>query len=168
MCVIYYTHEKDMFSRLTLRFAGYLTKGDVRKLFYNLLVKKYGSIKKASEETGIERKTVYNLDEVKEVSFETKAKVLDAAYRADPLYTLEFLVRVLRRRAGEALFALIDYVKTEAIQCNDPEKLAYYLDFLDRVSEELGAPLREEVSVELNDVKRLLTLKSRSISPCRP
>ena len=86
MCVIHYTHE-NMSTRLAIRFAGYLTKGDVRRLFYDLLVKKYGSIKKASKEAGIERKTIYNLDKVKEISFETKAKVLDAAYRACLLYT---------------------------------------------------------------------------------
>mgnify|MGYP000565989738 CR=1 FL=1 len=149
-----------MTTRFARRFAGYLTKGDVRRLFYDVLVSKYGSVKRASEEAGIERKTIYNLKEVKDVSFNTKAKVLDAAYVADPLYTLRFLVKTLRKRAGEALFTLIDYIKTEALRCKEPERLMQYIDFLEGVLEELGGPLREEVNIEISDVRWMLAMKA--------
>ncbi len=149
-----------MTSRFAQRFAGYLTKGDVRRLFFEVLVEKYGSIEEASRRAGIARKTIYNLGRVRDVSLRTKMKVLDAAYEAEPLRTLRFLVKVLRRRAGEALFVLLDYVKTEALRCKDPKELKQYVTFIEEVLDEVGGPLRDEVATEISDLKQVLALIS--------
>lgn len=146
--------------RLAYKFANYLSKGDVRRLFYDVLVKKYKSIKKASEVAGIERKTVYNWKTVKDVNIKTKIKVLKAAYEENPLYTLSFLAKVLRRRTGEALFTLIDYIKTEALKCEDKEKFLELVKFLESALNELGAPLKYEISTEISDVKQVLAQKA--------
>jgi len=146
--------------RLACKFANYLSKGDVRRLFFDVLVKKYKSIKKASEAAGIERKTVYNWKTVKDVNVKTKIKVLKAAYEENPLFTLSFLVKVLRRRTGEALFTLVDYIKTEALKCEDKEKFLELVKFLESALNELGAPLKYEINTEISDVKRILIQKA--------
>ncbi len=149
--------------RFSNRFAGYLTKGEIRKLFFDVLEKKYGSVRKASEVAGIERKTIYNLDMVKDVSFDTKVKILKAAYEADPLFTLSFLVKVLRSRASEALFMLIDYIKSEALGCKDQEKFMKYLVYFENILDEVGGPLRDEIKIEIEDVKQILATRALNL-----
>lgn len=149
--------------RFSRRFASYLSKGDVRRLFYDVLVKKYGSVDAASRAAGISRKTPYNLNTVRDVRHSTKVKVLQAAYEADPLSTLRFLVKALRSRAGEALFTLIDYIKTEALRCGDSREVEQYARLLEEILEELGGPLRDEVKIEAEDVYTLLNQKSAKL-----
>ena len=152
-----------MNKRFPRRFASYLSKGDVRRLFYDVLVKKYGSIEAASRAAGISRKTPYNLDAVRDVRHSTKVKVLQAAYEADPLSTLRFLVKALRRKAGEALLTLIDYIKTEALRCRDSREVERHARLLEEILEELGGPLRDEVENEAEDAYQLLSQKSAKL-----
>lgn len=149
--------------RFAERFADYLTKGEVYRLFIEVLVREYGSIAKASDAAGIERKTFYNWERAREVTRPTKVKVLRAAFEADPHHTLRFVVKILRRRAGEALFALLDYLRGEALRCEGREEFERYASLLRRALEEFGGPLSDEVAEELEAVDHVLMLKATKL-----
>jgi len=151
-----------MSSRFARRFAPYLSKGDVVRLFKDVLVGKYGSILRASEAAGIERRTYYNwIKEPRAISPETKAKVLRAAYEASPVETLWFVASALRGRAGEALLALVDYLRAEALVAGDREEFRKWVGLLVRAIDELGGPLVDEVAEEVGDA--LSSLRFRAV-----
>ncbi len=151
-----------MSSRFARRFAPYLSKGDVIRLFEDVLVRRYGSILRASEAAGIERRTYYNwVERVRAISPKTKVKVVEAAYEASPLETLWLVTSALRGRAGEALFALVDYLRAEALAAGDREEFRRWVELLMRALEELGGPLVDEVAEEVGDA--LSSLRPRAL-----
>ena len=145
------------------RFARYLAKEDVRRLFAEVLVRSRGSIVKACEAAGVERRTFYNWRRARDVSLGTKVKVLRAAYEADPHSTLWLVARALRRRAGEALLALLDRLRSEAVGSEGREEFLERVELLRRALRELGGPLAGEVASEVEDIKQSLELKAAEL-----
>jgi len=142
------------------KFARYLTKADVERLFNDILIKKYGNKLKACEAVGIERKTIYNWERVRDISLETKFKVLKTAFESDLHATLWFIVNTLRRKGGECLFVLLDSIRRRAIDCRDKNTFLIFIELFRRALKELGGPLTEEVSREVESFKESLEFKA--------
>ena len=104
-----------MFDYIAKRYAEVLTKGDVYELFKRL-EQRYGTISKACEEIGIERKTFYHWRNARQINLETKTRVLAKALEMHPIDTLEFLARKSRMQTTEILEILIAILRIKILE----------------------------------------------------
>jgi len=138
----------SLFEYLAKRFAEVLTKGDVMDLFRKL-EQHYGTISKVCERIGIERKTFYHWRYARQVTNETKAKVLRVALEEYPIDTLEFLARKSRDRMKEVLELLIEFLRREIIEEEDKEAeelVKRAEDIINEFSIPITEYLRHEIS----------------------
>jgi len=142
------------------RFAEVLTKGDVMELF-RMLEQRYGTVSGVCERVGIERRTFYNWRSARQITRETKAKVLRAALDEYPIDTLEFLARKSVERARELLELLIEYLR-RGIAEGDLGKAEELARRAESIVREFSVPVTEY----LHDTLRSLaeTARSRGLS----
>lgn len=119
-----------MSSYIIKRYAPLLTKYDVQTLF-NWLIDAYGSVAKAAEITGIQRKTVYDWDKVTdEVKLETKLKILEHSVKLDENRTLQFLIEKADNDSKEVLGYYIRYMFEKAMKANSKEEFSKHFSLL--------------------------------------
>jgi len=148
-----------LFEYFARRFAEVLTKGDVVELF-RMLEQRYGSVSRVCERVGIERRTFYNWRVAKQVSGETKAKILRAALEEAPIDTLEFLARKLRDRLREVLELLIEFLRRELAE-ESPERVEEVVRRVERLLTEFSTPVTAYLH---HEVARLVeTARSRGL-----
>ncbi len=140
-----------MFEYLAKRFAEILTKGDVFELFKRL-EQRYGTISRACERVGIERRTFYHWRNARQINFETKAKVLKVALEEHLIDTLEFLAGRSRRRLKEVLEYLIEVLRREILEEDEPDKLDELVKRAERVINEYSIPVIEYLRHEVGDL----------------
>jgi len=138
----------SLFEYLARRFAEVLTKGDVMDLFRKL-EQHYGTISKVCERIGIERKTFYHWRYAKQITSETKAKVLRVALEEYPIDTLEFLARKSRDRMKEVLELLIEFLRRGIIEEEDPRKAEELVKRAEGIINEFSIPITEYLHHEI-------------------
>jgi len=138
----------SLFEYLARRFAEVLTKGDVMDLFRKL-EQHYGTISKVCERIGIERKTFYHWRYARQVTNETKAKVLRVALEEYPIDTLEFLARKSRDRMKEVLELLIEFLRRGIIEEEDPRKAEELVKRAEGIINEFSIPITEYLHHEI-------------------
>ena len=137
-----------LFECLARRFAEMLTKGDVMELF-RMLEERHGTISKACERIGIERRTFYHWRDAKQISSETKAKVLKVALEEHPIDTLEFLARKSRGRTKEVLELLIEFLRRGIIEEEDSKRAEELVKRAEDVINEFSTPITEYLHHEI-------------------
>jgi len=140
-----------MFEHLAKHFAEMLTKGDVFELF-RMLEQRYGTISKVCERIGIERRTFYHWSHAKQINNETKAKVLRVALEEHPIDTLEFLARRFRGRAKEVLELLIEFLRREIVEEEDPRKAEELAKRAENIINEFSIPITEYLHHEIDSL----------------
>jgi len=137
-----------MFEQIVKRYAEILTKGDVYELFKKL-EKLYGTIVRACEKIGIERKTFYHWKNAKQINNETKAKILKVALEEYPIDTLEFLAKRSRSRTREILELLIEFIRREILEEENYEKVKETAKKAEKIINEFSIPLTEYLRREI-------------------
>jgi len=140
-----------MFEYLAKRFAEILTKGDVFELFKRL-EQRYGTISRACERVGIERRTFYHWRNARQINFETKVKVLKVALEEHLIDTLEFLAGRSRRRLKEVLEYLIEVLRREILEEDEPDKLDKLVNRAERIINEYSIPVIKYLRHEVSDL----------------
>ncbi len=149
MCNPLHSGVSIMFEHLAKRFADILTKGDVFELF-RLLEQRYGSISRACEKIGIERKTFYHWKNAKQINFETKVKVLKVALEEHLIDTLEFLAGKSKKLTKEILEYLIEVLRREILTEDDRKKLNNLIKRAEEIVNEYSIPIIEYLRHELD------------------
>jgi len=149
-----------MSERLAEKFVDFISRKDTMTLFRDVLVEKYGSIARACEEVGIERKTFYNWEKAREISRDTRARVLAAALRADRYSTLLFIAKILREKIVSALFEAINYLATSAAKAGSAEELSENARLLRTILREFSRPLIDELRAEIRDTKQVIEYRA--------
>lgn len=139
---------------LAEHYADLLTKGDVMQLFR--VLERTGSISEACRLAGIDRKTVYNWEKVKEVRRETKVKVLAAALELSPKETLEFVADRAVERAAEVASHLLALTFELAMRAKSREEFEKLYAEFHRLLKKYDRPLLEGMKYELNELRHLL------------
>ncbi len=132
----------SLFEYLARRFAEMLTKGDVLELF-RMLEQRHGTISSVCERVGIERKTFYNWKYAKQISTETKFKVLKVALEEHPIDTLEFLARKSRERTKEILELLLELLYKEMLEEKDHVRAERTAKRAEEILNEFSIPITE-------------------------
>lgn len=109
------------------RYAPLLTKYDVQTLF-KWLSDKCGSIAKAADAAGVQRKTAYDWDRYTEdVKLETKMKILEQSMKLDENRTLEFLIQKTDDDLKDILEHYVRNIFEKAMKANTKEEMAKHL-----------------------------------------
>lgn len=156
-----------MYEYIVERFAGLLTKGDVMELF-KLLERRYATIARVCERVGIERKTFYNWRTVREISPETKAKILRAALEEYMLDVLEFLAIKSRERCVEILSITIEHLRREMLAEESPQRLRELVKATERLLNNFSAPITDFLTQEMSALMETATWKGQQITLTEP
>ena len=140
-----------MFEHLARRFAEVLTKGEVFELF-RMLEQRYGTISRVCERIGIERRTFYHWKYAKQINRETKFKVLEAALEEHPIDTLEFLARRSRGRTKEVLELLLEFLRRDVLEEEDPRRAREFAKKAEEVINEFSIPITEYLHHEIAEL----------------
>jgi hypothetical protein len=139
-----------MFEDLAKRLAESLTRGDIFELF-KTLEHCYGTISKACESVGIERRTFYNWRSAREINLETKIKVLKVALEKYPIDTLEFLARKSRDKTREVLALIMEILRREILYGEDSE-VPYIIKRYENIIKEFSIPITEYLHQEVSNL----------------
>ncbi len=142
------------------RYAEPLSKGGVIKIFNEVLVGELGSIAKACREAGIERKTIYNWRHATYLKRATKLKVVQAAFKLNPLKTLRLIIENQHRELRTLLFTIIDYTRARATQASSKEELLDIANNLREILTMYSRPITEYLTTEINDAKATIEQKA--------
>ena len=139
---------------LAEHYADLLTKGDVMQLFR--VLERTGSISEACRLAGIDRKTVYNWEKVREIRRETKVKVLAAALELSPKETLEFVADRAVERAAEVASHLLALTFELAMRAKSREEFEELYAEFHRLLDKYSRPLLKGAEYELNELQYLM------------
>ena len=140
-----------MFEHLVKSFAEFLTKGDVFELF-RTLEQRYGTISKACERIGIERRTFYHWRIARQINIETRIKVLKVALEEHPIDTLEFLARKSKGKTKEVLEYLLEFLRREILTEEEPKRLEDLTKKAREIIDEYSIPLIEYLRHEVDSL----------------
>lgn len=150
-----------MASYITKRYAPLLTKYDVRKLF-NWLRDAYGSIAKAARVTGVQRKTAYDWDTLKEeVRLETKLKVLEQSMKLDENRTLEFLIRKTDNNFKEVLQHYLRYIYENSMKANSKEDFSNYINLFHSIQKNYRGAIFDNQPDEIEEMNKALAARAK-------
>ena len=144
------------------KYSELLTKEDVIKLFKEM--GELGTLTDICRVIGIDKKTVYNWDKVKEIRRSTKTKILSVALKHRPKETLEFLVDRGIERTTELLFYLIEYIYEKAMKSKEPEEFEIYFKEFTRITKKYSKPIIEPIRREVNQLCDFLMYKAKRMS----
>lgn len=148
---------------MTENYASLVDNESVRELFEKL-VKYYGNNrKKAAEECGIARKSVYDWLKLKnEIKVPTKERVLVKSLETMPLETFDLLMRRLSESSAEILIYYLTTIYEKAFD-NDDDFLKWAQKFIE-VSEKYGGVIYKKVDFEVEDLLGQLKNQSKSLN----
>jgi hypothetical protein len=150
-----------MVSYITKRYAPLLTKFDVQMLF-NWLKDAYGSVAKAARVTGVQRKTVYDWEGLKEeVRLETKLKVLEQSMKLNQNRTLEFLIRKNDDNLKEVLQHYIRYIYENSMKASSKEDLAKNITFFHDIQKNHRGAVFDSQLSEIEEMNKALAARAK-------
>ena len=157
-----YTPQVIIMKDLAKKYSEILTKGEVMELFK--LLEEVGSLSEACRRAGIDRKTVYNWEKVKEIRKNTKEKVLEAALSLKPKEVTEFLADKTLEKTINIIARLLVHVYEQAVKAKNKEEfLQYYTEF-NRIKEKYSKPLTEPIKYQINELSHILDNKAKNWS----
>ena len=141
------------------RFSEILTKGDAFQLF-NILQGRYGTIASACERIGIERRTFYNWRNARQINIETKMKLLRIAIQDHPIETLKFLTLKAKERTTEISSYLIETLRRQILEEEDPEKLKTLITETETIINQLSTPITQNIHHQIENLLKLIDKKA--------
>lgn len=143
---------------LARRHADMLTKGEVVQLFRMLEEKR--SLSEVCRIVGIDRKTVYNWEKVREIKRETKKKILEAALTLKPSETAEFLADMALEKAVGIIARLLIYLYERAMKSTTTKEFEKWYREFTRIAKKYDKPVLEPVRGEVERLHMLLKRKA--------
>lgn len=143
-----------MSKSLAMKYADMIAKEDAKYLLSSLL--KAERLTKIARKCGLTRRTLYKLEERKDIRFKTKMKILRACIDASPNKTLGFLVGRSKDKTVSILMTYLSSLYTEAIQKTNAEEFKNaLLSFLKARRRHFGL-ISDEIDSEVNTMLRFL------------
>lgn len=150
-----------MASYITKRYAPLLTKYDVQMLF-GWLKDAYGNIAKAARATGVQRKTVYDWDALKEeVRLETKLKVLEQSVKLDENRALQFLIRKTENNLKEILQHYLRYIYESSMKASSKEDFSNYIGVFHDIQEKHRGAIFDNQPGEVEEMNKVLYARAK-------
>ena len=143
---------------LARRYAEMLTKGEVIQLFGMLEERR--SLSEVCRIVGIDRKTVYNWEKVREIKRETKKKILEAALTLKPGETAEFLADKALEKAVGVIARLLIYLYERTMKSTTTKEFEKWYREFTRIVEKYDKPVLEPVREEVERLHMLLKRKA--------
>jgi hypothetical protein len=145
------------------RYAQSLTKYDSKVLFESL-TKTKGSIKAASEETEITRKTVYDWQtSSNEMKSLTKRKILDASFENDYFGTMEMLIRKITNDKNEILERYIHDTLNRLLAVGDQQEFEKQINKFERYLKDNSGSIFDIPTIRLSKIIELVNKKANSL-----
>lgn len=146
------------------RYAGILTKEDVRQMFDALTERWGGNQSEATRQCSLPHKTPYDWEKAGYLKLDTKRKVLDACLRTDFISTLDYLLKRSTDRTVDILLTILSAIYARAMECNSNEQ---FVDLLDRFGNLRAAnrgSISDHIDDEVNDMLWLLREKAEEFN----
>lgn len=143
-----------MSESLAKKYADMIAKEDAKYLLSSLL--RAERLTEIARKCGLTRRSLYKLEERKDIRFRTKMKILRACIEASPNKTLGFLVRRSKDKTVSILMTYLSSLYTEAIQKTSAEEFRNaLLSFLEARTRHFGL-ISDEIDSEVNTMLRFL------------
>lgn len=148
---------------LVNRYAQSLTKYDSKALF-EFLAETKGSIKAASEEAEITRKTVYDWqNSSSEMRSLTKRKILEASLENDYFGTMEMLIRKISDDKNEILERYINETLNRLLSVGDQQEFEKLANKFERYLKEHSGAIFDIPTIRLSKIMGLINTKANSL-----
>jgi len=144
------------------KYAPSLTQDDALRMFKEL-AERLGSISRAAEDCGIERRTYYKMEDREYVQESTKQKILHVALETSQDETLRFL---LKRHVDDSLELLTVNLTTlyeEAVEETDRETIVKILEDFSRLNHEYKGLIKDNLETEVRDLVAHLIDKAKIV-----
>jgi hypothetical protein len=150
-----------MTSYITKRYAPLLTKYDVQMLF-GWLKDAYGSIAKAARVTGVQRKTAYDWDALKEeVRLETKLKVLEQSMKLDENRAVQFLIRKTENNLKEILQHYLRHIYENSMEASSKEDFSKYIGIFHDIQQKHRGAVFDNQPGEVEEMNKVIRARAK-------
>jgi len=147
---------------IAYKYSEILTKGDIIDLFKMLEENK--TLSEICKKIGIDRKTVYNWEKVKEIKRSTKIKILTEALKTKPKETLEFLADKSIERTTEIISELLTVLYEQAMKTENSEEFTKTYKEFKRILTKYNKSLLKETTNEISELLYRLNKKAQKLN----